>query len=75
MKVIRIKNSIVSLENVREVEHRKTGTGSQRNPRISYIVVSYQAQCETTSVGIEDIEGYARGEKCMEEIFQILSRD
>jgi hypothetical protein len=75
MKVIRIKNSIVSLENVREVEHRKTGTGSQRNPRISYIVVSYQAQCETTSVGIEDIEGYARGEKYMEQIFKILSRD
>ena len=75
MKVTRIGNSIVSLENVREVEHRKMGTGAQRNPRISYIVVSYQAQCESTSVGIEDIEGYTKGEKCMEQIFQILSRD
>jgi hypothetical protein len=75
MKVIRIGKSIVSLENVREVEIQKLGTGAQRNPRISRIIISYQAQCEHTSVSINDIDGYPKGEKCMEQIFQILSRE
>ena len=75
MKVIRIGNSIVSLENVREVEIQKLGTGAQRNPRISRIIVSYQAQCEHTSVNIDDTDGYPKGENCMTQIFQILSRD
>ena len=71
MKAVRIGNSIVSLENVREVEIQKLGTGS----RISRIIVSYQAQCEHTSVSIDDTDGYPKGEQCMTEIFQILSRD
>ena len=75
MKVIRIGKSIVSLENVREVEIQKLGTGAQRNPRISRIIVSYQAQCEHTSVSIDDTDGYPKGEKCMEQIFKILSRE
>ena len=75
MKVIRIGKSIVSLENVREVEIQKLGTGAQRNPRISRIIVSYQAQCEHTSVSIDDTDGYPKGEKCIEKIFQILSRE
>lgn len=75
MKIIRIGKSIVSLENVREVEIQKLGTGSQRNPRISRIIVSYQAQCEHTSVDINDTDGYPKGEQYMTEIFQILSRD
>lgn len=75
MKVVRIGNSLVSLENIREVEIQKLGTGSQRNPRISKIIVSYQAQCEHTSISINDTDGYPQGEKCMNEIFQILSRD
>lgn len=75
MKVVRIGNSLVSLENVREVEIQKLGTGSQRNPRISKITVSYQAQCEHTSISINDTDGYPQGEKCMNQIFQILSRD
>ena len=75
MKAVRIGNSIVSLENVREVEIQKLGTGSQRYPRISRIIVSYQSQCEHTSVSIDDTDGYPKGEQCMTEIFQILSRD
>ena len=71
MKAVRIGNSIVSLENVREVEIQKLGTG----PRISRIIVSYQAQCEHTSVSIDDTDGYPKGENCMTQIFQILSRD
>ena len=73
MKTVRIGNTIVSLENVRAVTITKQGTGSSRNPRQSRIGVHYQAQCDETTVWIDDTDGYPAGEAKMAEILKILS--
>ena len=73
MKVVRIGNTIVSLENVREVTITKQGTGSSRNPRQSRIGVHYQTKCDETAVWIDDTDGYPAGEAKMTEIMKILS--
>lgn len=73
MKVIRINNTIVSLENMRNVELQHSGSGAKSNPYKSCIIVEYRGDTEDTRVWFDDNAEQTIGEQHMAAILKILS--
>ena len=80
MKVIKITNSIISLENVRRVERRKT-TSQHTKSGQKYSIDHYSVSVIYTDDKAEHIEcgrdadGQDRADRLMDEIFEILSKE
>lgn len=75
MKVIRIANSIISLEDVRTVRLSRLDTGVKSNPFHSKIAVTYNSGGEEASVWIDDDALQSKGEIIMSQILTILSSE
>lgn len=73
MKIIRIEKTIISLEDVRNVKLKQSGTGSKANPYHSTITVEYHGDKEESYVWFNDDMAQTTGEKYMEKIMSILS--
>lgn len=73
MKCLKFENTIVSLENVREVHLTEYGTGAKANPRHSSITVHYTNTNETSSFCIKDeTNDYSKGYALLDHIYLIL---
>lgn len=75
MKVIRIADSIISLEDVRAVRIIQHGTGAKSNPFTSSIHVAYNSGGEDASVGFADDATQTKGEEIMSKILNILGEE
>ena len=69
MKVIRVKNTIVSLENVKSIEFETHGTGAKSNPYYCNICIIYMNDSKSWLQFEQDEK---EREKVFEEIYEIL---
>lgn len=73
MKCLKFENTIVSLENVREVHLTEYGTGAKSSPRHSSITIHYTNTNETSGFSVkEETNDYSKGYKLLDHIYVIL---
>lgn len=76
MKCLKFENTIVSLENVREVHLTEYGTGAKSSPRHSSITVHYTNTNETSGFTIgNETSDYSRGYELLDHIYLILQSE
>lgn len=57
MKAIMVNNdTIISLENVKEIHLREEGSGSKNNPRCAWIDIEYLNEELTSTPCLEDVD-------------------
>lgn len=72
MKLIRVKNKIISLENVNSVTFEDHGTGAKSNPYHFNIIITYMNNSESY---LHFGQNEKEREKIFEEIYEILKKE